>query len=191
MRGTSESWRQTCSFRWLQDVFNVPLVIQMTDDEKFLWKDLTPEETNQMAHENAKDIIACGFDIEKTFIFSDFEYMAYVSINAFPSVILSGEITHSLVNVRISTRISVASRNVSRTVKWKVDSIRSHLLWLESWCFVWSTAIFGFHDSDAIGKIAFPAIQAAPAISSSFPFIFDGCSREELRCLIPCAIDQV
>jgi tryptophanyl-tRNA synthetase len=62
--------------RWLQDVFNVPLVIQMTDDEKFLWKDLTPEETNRLAHENAKDIIACGFDINKTFIFSDFEYMA-------------------------------------------------------------------------------------------------------------------
>lgn len=50
----------------------------MTDDEKFLWKDLTPEETNRLAHENAKDIIACGFDMEKTFIFSDFEYMAWV-----------------------------------------------------------------------------------------------------------------
>lgn len=62
----------------MQDVFNVPLVIQMTDDEKFLWKDLTPEETNRLAHENAKDIIACGFDIDKTFIFSDFEYIAYV-----------------------------------------------------------------------------------------------------------------
>lgn len=48
----------------------------MTDDEKFLWKDLTAEETNRLAHENAKDIIACGFDKKKTFIFSDFEYMA-------------------------------------------------------------------------------------------------------------------
>ncbi|CAF3565682.1 unnamed protein product [Rotaria sp. Silwood1] len=65
--------------KWLQDVFNVPLVIQMTDDEKFLWKDLTPEETNRLAHENAKDIIACGFDINKTFIFSDFEYIAQCS----------------------------------------------------------------------------------------------------------------
>ena len=26
--------------RWLQKAFNVPLVIQMTDDEKFLWKAL-------------------------------------------------------------------------------------------------------------------------------------------------------
>mmetsp|Transcript_6100 Transcript_6100/g.7354 ORF Transcript_6100/g.7354 Transcript_6100/m.7354 type:complete len:137 (+) Transcript_6100:346-756(+) len=27
--------------QWLQEVFDAPLVIQMTDDEKFLWKDLT------------------------------------------------------------------------------------------------------------------------------------------------------
>lgn len=32
-------------------------------------------ETRRLAHENAKDIIACGFDIERTFIFSDFDYM--------------------------------------------------------------------------------------------------------------------
>ncbi len=53
----------------------MPLVVQMTDDEKFLWKDLTVEEANRLAFENAKDIIACGFDIEKTFIFSDIEYI--------------------------------------------------------------------------------------------------------------------
>ena len=61
--------------RYLQDVFDVPLVIQLTDDEKFLWKDLGVEEANRLAHENAKDIIACGFDVNKTFIFSDMEYM--------------------------------------------------------------------------------------------------------------------
>lgn len=63
-------------YRWLQDTFDVPLVVQMTDDEKFLWKDLTIEEANRLAHENAKDIIACGFDINKTFIFSDVEYIS-------------------------------------------------------------------------------------------------------------------
>lgn len=56
-------------------MFDVPLVIQLTDDEKFYWKDLTVEQTEQMAKENMKDIIACGFDPEKTFIFTDFEYM--------------------------------------------------------------------------------------------------------------------
>lgn len=61
--------------RWLQDVFDIPLVIQLTDDEKYLWKDLTVEECHRFAIENAKDIIACGFDINKTFIFSDLDYM--------------------------------------------------------------------------------------------------------------------
>ena len=56
-------------------MFNVPIVIQLTDDEKFLWKDLTSEEAFKLARENAKDIVAVGFDPEKTFIFSDFEYM--------------------------------------------------------------------------------------------------------------------
>lgn len=46
--------------------------------------------------------------------------------------------------------------------------------------------IFGFTDSDVIGKISFPAIQAAPSFYSSFPFIFD----KKVPCLIPCAIDQ-
>lgn len=46
------------SKRWLQDVFDVPLVIQMTDDEKFLWKDLTLEEVRKMTEDNARDIIA-------------------------------------------------------------------------------------------------------------------------------------
>lgn len=47
----------------------------MTDDEKYLWKDLTIEKAYQYAIENIKDIIACGFDINKTFIFSDFSYV--------------------------------------------------------------------------------------------------------------------
>jgi len=48
--------------------------------------------------------------------------------------------------------------------------------------------IFGFTDSDNIGKISFPAIQAAPSFSNSFPHIFG--TRTDVPCLIPCAIDQ-
>lgn len=62
--------------KWLQDVFGVPLVVQLTDDEKFLFKhELKAEQTLQFSRSNAKDIIAVGFDIKKTFIFSDFEYV--------------------------------------------------------------------------------------------------------------------
>lgn len=61
--------------KWLQETFDVPLVIQLTDDEKTLWKDLTVEQSMKMARENAKDIIAIGFDVKKTFIFHDFDFM--------------------------------------------------------------------------------------------------------------------
>uniref|UniRef100_A0A1A9X2S0 Tryptophanyl-tRNA synthetase n=1 Tax=Glossina brevipalpis TaxID=37001 RepID=A0A1A9X2S0_9MUSC len=47
--------------------------------------------------------------------------------------------------------------------------------------------IFGFGDSDVIDKIGFPAAQAVPAISSTFPFIF---GNKKVHCLVPCAIDQ-
>lgn len=49
--------------------------------------------------------------------------------------------------------------------------------------------IFGFTMEDYIGKIAFPAVQAAPSFPDTFPHIFG--TRKDVRCLIPCAIDQV
>uniref|UniRef100_A0A669DRF8 Tryptophan--tRNA ligase, cytoplasmic n=1 Tax=Oreochromis niloticus TaxID=8128 RepID=A0A669DRF8_ORENI len=119
--------------KWLQDVFDIPLVIQMTDDEKYLWKDLTLEECHRFTVENAKDIIACGFD----------------------TLVLT------LLNV-----VKVQKHVTFNQVK----------------------GIFGFTDSDCIGKISFPAIQAAPSFSSSFPQIFGG--KKDVPCLIPCAIDQ-
>uniref|UniRef100_A0AC35EUX7 Tryptophan--tRNA ligase n=1 Tax=Panagrolaimus sp. PS1159 TaxID=55785 RepID=A0AC35EUX7_9BILA len=61
--------------KWLQETFNVPLVVQMTDDEKYLWKNVPLDELKKIGNENIKDIIACGFDPKKTFIFKDTEYM--------------------------------------------------------------------------------------------------------------------
>jgi len=49
--------------------------------------------------------------------------------------------------------------------------------------------IFGLTLDDSVGKFAFPAIQAVPSFSSSFPHIFD--EKTNVPCLIPCAIDQV
>ncbi|POS86429.1 tryptophanyl-tRNA synthetase-like protein, partial [Erysiphe pulchra] len=62
--------------KWLQDVFDVPLVIMLTDDEKFIFSEKrTIEEVTSYTWNNAKDIIAVGFDPKKTFIFSDYDYM--------------------------------------------------------------------------------------------------------------------
>lgn len=59
--------------KWIQDVFDVEMLFQMTDDEKFLFKDLTLEQTRNMAYENALDFVALGFDPEKTKIILDTE----------------------------------------------------------------------------------------------------------------------
>jgi len=62
--------------KWLQDVFDVPLVIMLTDDEKFLFNEKrTVEEVQGYAKTNAADIISIGFDPAKTFIFSDYDFM--------------------------------------------------------------------------------------------------------------------
>ena len=54
----------------------MPLVVQLTDDEKFLFKHkLTVEQTHDFARRNARDIIAVGFRLDKTFIFSDYDFV--------------------------------------------------------------------------------------------------------------------
>ena len=133
--------------KWLQDVFDVPLVIQLTDDEKFFFKDLKLDECQRLAWENTKDIIALGFDVNKTFIFADATFI--------------GQCPEFYQNV-----VKIQKCVTYNQVK----------------------GIFGFDDSCPIGKIAFPAIQAAPSFSSSFPFIFG--TNKTVPCLIPCAIDQ-
>ncbi|NXL61147.1 SYWC protein, partial [Chordeiles acutipennis] len=133
--------------KWLQEVFDVPLVIQLTDDEKYLWKDLTTEKAYEYARENAKDIIACGFDVNKTFIFSDLDYLGIQMIHLCILLIAKSSL-YLLLLISVSQLFQI--------------------------CF--------------LGKISFPAIQAAPSFSSSFPQIFNG--KENIQCLIPCAIDQ-
>ena len=139
--------------KWLQEAFNAPLVIQMTDDEKFLFKgeynDQTGDNLNHYASltiENARDIIACGFDYDKTFIFSDLDYVGRM----YPNI------------VRIWKGVTTNTVN----------------------------GIFGFDGSSNIGKVAFPAIQAAPSFASSFPVVLEASRESPHCCLIPCAIDQ-
>lgn len=60
--------------RWLQKEFGAELYFQMTDDEKFLVKNLSLKETTGFAYDNMLDVIALGFDPKKTFIFTDTEY---------------------------------------------------------------------------------------------------------------------
>jgi tryptophanyl-tRNA synthetase len=127
--------------KYLQDAFDADLYFQMTDDEKFTFNDnLTLEQTVANTYDNALDVIACGFDAEKTHIFSD-----------------TNDIKHLY---RLA--LKVAKRVTYSTAK----------------------AVFGFKDSDNIGMIWHPAIQAMPCFLQS--------EREgvNIPCLIPAAIDQ-
>ena len=81
--------------KWLQDKFKTNLYIEMTDDEKFLyrreyeWKDVQAS-----TNDNILDIIAVGFDPERTFIFKDSEYVK----NVYPLLLRTArKITNSTV----------------------------------------------------------------------------------------------
>lgn len=57
--------------KWLQDKFNVELWFQFTDDEKFLYKNMSYEEIQNWTNENMLDVIAFGFDPNKTHFLID------------------------------------------------------------------------------------------------------------------------
>ncbi|KAK5105840.1 hypothetical protein LTR62_001970 [Meristemomyces frigidus] len=84
----------------LQELFDVPLVIMLTDDEKFLHTrnknegqmkaGSAPEDFLNFAHDNARDIIALGFDPKKTFMYSDYEFLGghfYRNVSEFESMV--------------------------------------------------------------------------------------------------------
>lgn len=63
--------------KYLQDLFDCNLYIQIPDDEKFLFKkDLTLKKIKEMTISDLNDISAIGFNPDKTFIFKNTEYMS-------------------------------------------------------------------------------------------------------------------
>ncbi len=127
--------------KYLQDAFDADLYFQMTDDEKYVFPyNLTLEQTIAYTYDNALDVIACGFDAEKTHIFSDTDHIQHL----------------------YKIALKVSKRVTYNTAK----------------------AVFGFKDSDNIGMIWYPAMQAMTCFLQS--------EREgaNIPCLIPAAIDQ-
>ena len=60
--------------KYLQEAFDCTVVIQISDDEKFYFKDMNFKTVYELGQKNSKDIIAVGFDPKKTFIFSNHDY---------------------------------------------------------------------------------------------------------------------
>ena len=67
--------------RYLQEAFGAILVIQMSDDEKYYFKDCATkdgvEHYQALGRQNAKDIIALGFDVSRTYMFSNTEEVGH------------------------------------------------------------------------------------------------------------------
>ncbi len=62
--------------KYLQDIFDVNLYIQIPDDEKFWFKkEITQERINEMVESDLLDIAAIGFNPDKTFVFRNSEYI--------------------------------------------------------------------------------------------------------------------
>ena len=62
--------------KYLQDLLDCNLYVQIPDDEKFLFKkDLTREKINEMVVSDLDDIAAIGFNPDKTFIFKNTEFI--------------------------------------------------------------------------------------------------------------------
>ena len=59
---------------WIQQALDAFVVIQIADDEKFWFKDLSYDEINIMAQSNINDILSLGFNKDKTFIFGNNQY---------------------------------------------------------------------------------------------------------------------
>lgn len=62
--------------KYLQDIFDVNLYIQIPDDEKFLFKkDLTLDKIEAMTKSDLLDIASIGFNPDKTFMFRNSEFI--------------------------------------------------------------------------------------------------------------------
>ncbi len=126
--------------KWLQDRFDVDLIIQITDDEKFIFRDVNEKDLEKYTRRNILDILSVGFKPEKTHVLIDSKHSGLLYNQA----------------IRVSKHINASS------VK----------------------AVFGFTDSDNIGKYFFTSMQSVPA------FVMSVLKGKNVRCLIPYAIDQ-
>lgn len=157
----------------IQEMFDVPLVIMLTDDEKYLYtrnknrgtqlKGNAVEDFLAFAHQNIKDIIALGFDPKKTFIYTDYEYCGghfYRNISEFESLVTLNQ-ARGAFGFGESTNIGLIAYGAKQCVAAFPSSYPE---------------LFGYKDYRP-PEFDQSAIRRHKALS-------------KIPCLIPCAIDQ-
>ena len=151
--------------KYLQEALDAILIIQMSDDEKFYFKSPSEgkpvEHYNKLTYENAKDIIACGFNPDKTFIFSNFKT-------------LGGELYQNTVRILNS----VTGNKIKAIYGLDLDNTNGQLVWPSFQC------------APAYSN-SFPDILHRDGeYSEELPDGSKNYVGPHIRCLVPMAIDQ-
>ncbi|CAF1459998.1 unnamed protein product [Rotaria sordida] len=147
--------------KWLQDVFDCPLVIQMSDEEKYYFKQLDFNSVYELGLENAKEIIAFGFNPQKTFIFSNRDYRIQVP--------------------EYEIFVSEMKKNISAKQVSKVFGFGECITDANG------EEHYVYKEDVTVGMMDWPFYQSAAAFSQAFPHIFNG---KPAHCLVSYAIDQ-
>lgn len=162
---------------YLQRAFNCIIVIQMSDDEKYLFKDgsgsVDLDRYRKYSYDNARDIIACGFDLKKTLIFSNIECNAgdlyfnnVLIMKATPMSMIKatyglGEILpESVLKVLHDELITETSKPQTEQNKNKIDDITGTI------------KKFTGSSASSVGQCIWPVFQSSPAFCTSFKDIF-------------------
>ncbi|KAF2246821.1 Nucleotidylyl transferase [Trematosphaeria pertusa] len=163
--------------KWLSDVFEVPLLVMISDAEKFL---RAPSDTKksledymEFGEENAKDIISVGCDWKRTFIYPVTKYM--------------GEDMGFKWNWRKVSYVCLGHDQPLLSANGGQSTSAYHI-----------SVHCGFSLDDVnIGRLNFPAVIAAGAFASSFSTIFgktytSDTERElnSIPCLVAVALDE-
>ena len=150
--------------KYLQDALDAILVIQMSDDEKYSFKGKSDgkslEYYNELTYKNAKDIIACGFNLDKTFIFSNLKTVG-------------GELYENAVKI-----MTVTGNQMRGIYGLTLDSSIGQLVWPSFQC----APAF----SNSFPDILHPdGPYSEPFLDGSRKYL-----GSHMRCLVPMAIDQ-
>ncbi len=162
--------------KYLQDALNCIVIIQMSDDEKFLFKNGSKpkdlKKYNSLCYKNARDIIACGFDIDKTFIFSNLErntgdlYFNNIliakatSMNSIKGTFGIGETVDQTILDIVKSKY-IKEKNKSNPDPEKIRSFEKLIRNND-----------GNKESNSIGQCMWPVFQCGPAFATSFRDIF-------------------
>lgn len=162
---------------YLQKALNCIVIVQMSDDEKYFIRDGNGpkdlERYKNYSYSNAKDIIACGFNPNKTLIFSNtlsnggslyfnnVLIMKAINMSEIKAIYGFGEILPQSILEILRAQLETEKLKDELLVDHKkINDIESTL------------NKFSGTSSSSIGKCAWPIFQSGPAFCTSFKEIF-------------------